>query len=145
MGARGVRVFRQVPSTREVQGRVVTEMRPVVELRWTPVSDRVAWHVDDVLVLAIFALPLADLGWAGRWNTLAVRPYAPEWLAGFRSAFYDTALDRGFAEAQALMRAVIESEIRADIRGDAQRIEGMRTRYSRPPFKYGLLPLWVTA
>ncbi len=145
VGARGLRVTRHVPVAREVQGRVVTEMRPVVELRWTPVSGRVGRHFDDVLVPATSALPLSDLGRAGRWNTHAVRPYAPEWLAGFRSAFYDVPLDRGFAEAQAVMRAVIESDIRADIGGDAQRIEAIRTRWSRATFKHVLLPLWVTA
>lgn len=144
-GARGVRVARHVPVTREVQGREVTELRPVVELRWTPVSGRVARHFDDVLVPATAALPLKDLGRAGRWNTQVLRPYAPDWLAGFRSGFYDVSLDRGFVEAQAVMRAVIETDIRADIGGDAQRIEAMHTRWSRATFKHVLLPLWVAA
>ena len=87
VGARGVRVTRHVPVAREVQRRVVTEMRPVVELRWTPVSGRVARYFDDVLVPATSALPLSDLGRAGRWNTHAAQLYADGWLAGYRSRF----------------------------------------------------------
>lgn len=144
-GARGLCITRHVPVAREVQGRLVIEMRPVVELQGTPVSGRVARHFDDVLVPATATLPLHDLGRAGRWNTQALRPYAPEWPAGFRSGFYDIPLDRGFAEAQALMRAVIETDIRADIGGEAQRIEAMRTRWSGATFKHVLLLLWIAA
>ena len=144
-GERGIRVVRHVPVTRQVQGKPVTQMQPVTELRWSPVAGRVARHFDDVLVPAARALPLADLGRAGAWNIQSVRPYAPDWLAGFRSALYDVSLVDGFAAAQAIMRGVIESDIRRDIGGDAQRVTASRTAWREATFKHVLLPVWVAA
>lgn len=144
-GARGIRVVRQVPVRRVVDGKAVTQMQAVTELRWTPVAGRVARHFDDVLVPASRALPLDDLGRAGAWNTEGLRPYAPDWLAGFRSALYDVALGDGFAAAQEAMRAAIAADIRRDIGGDAQRIEASRTSWRDATFKHVLLPVWVAA
>jgi len=144
-GARGIQVVRHVPVTRQVQGKLVTQMQPLTELRWTPVVGRVARHFDDVLVPATRALPLNDLGRAGVWNTQTVRAYAPEWLAGFRSALYDVTLAEGFADAQRIMRGIIEADIRRDIGGDAQRITALRTSWRDATFKHVLLPVWVAA
>ena len=144
-GARGTRVVRHVPVTRQVQGKMVREMQAVTEIRWAPVSGRVARHFDDVLVPASRALPLDDLGRAGAWNTEGLKPYAQDWLAGFRSALYDVALGDGFAAAQEAMRATIAADIRRDIAGDAQRIEASRTSWRDATFKHVLLPVWVAA
>lgn len=144
-GARGIRVVRHVPVRRVVQGKAVTQMQAVTELRWTPVAGRVARHFDDVLVPAARALPLDDLGRAGTWNTRGLRAYAPDWLAGFRSALYDVPLADGFAAAQGVMRDIIAADIRRDIGGDAQRIEASRTAWRDATFKHVLLPAWVAA
>jgi LSD1 subclass zinc finger protein len=144
-GARGIRVVRHVPVRRAVDGKAVTQMQAVTELRWTPVAGRVARRFDDVLVPAARALPLDDLGRAGAWNMQALRAYAPDWLAGFRSALYDIPLADGFAEAQAAMRAAIDADIRRDIGGDAQRVTASRTAWRDATFKHVLLPVWVAA
>lgn len=144
-GARGIRVVRHVPVRRVVDGKAVTQMQAVTELRRTPVAGRVARRFDDVLVPAARALPLDDLGRAGQWNTQALRAYAPDWLAGFRSALYDIPLADGFARAQAAMRAAIDADIRRDIGGDAQRVTASRTAWRDATFKHVLLPVWVAA
>ncbi|MEM8592361.1 MAG: primosomal protein N' (replication factor Y) - superfamily II helicase, partial [Pseudomonadota bacterium] len=79
------------------------------------------------------------------WDLSDLRPYQPEFLAGFRAEAYTVELDDGFKEARQIMNRVIERDVRFDIGGDAQRISSVNTKVSDVTFKHLLLPVWMAA
>ncbi|MEL6914186.1 MAG: TFIIB-type zinc finger domain-containing protein [Pseudomonadota bacterium] len=117
----------------------------VRKTRWRNVSGQVARFFDDVLVLASTSLPKRYTDRLSPWDLSELRPYNPEFLAGFRAEAYTVDLDAGFEEAQAIMRRVIERDVRFDIGGDAQRITTLKTQARDVTFKHVLLPIWMAA
>ncbi|MEM1100327.1 MAG: primosomal protein N' (replication factor Y) - superfamily II helicase, partial [Pseudomonadota bacterium] len=117
----------------------------VRKTRWKSVSGRVARAFDDVLVLAATSLPKRYTDRLSPWDLSDLRPYNPEYLAGFRAEAYTVDLDAGFEEAQGIMRRVIERDVRFDIGGDAQRITTLKTEARDVTFKHILLPVWMAA
>ena len=130
---------------RDREGRVRTEMRQVVRIRWTPVSGRVARVFDDVLVLAARSLPKAQTDALLPWDLTRLVPFQPEFLAGFRAEGYTVSLDEGMTEARAYMDRMIERDVRFDIGGDRQDIRRIDTEVSDVTFKHILLPVWTAA
>ncbi len=124
-------------------GRTETETYTVTV--WRPVSGSVARDFDDVMVMASTTLP-DSLGDAlTPWDLGQMEPYAPDFLAGFQAEGYTVALADGHARGRAKMEAVIQSDIRRDIGGDAQRIDAMDTDWRDETFKHVLLPIWTAA
>ena len=128
-----------------VDGKSVVQTRMVQKIRWRPVRGRVARHFDDVLVLASRSLPIWITDRLEPWDLQGLKPYVPEYVAGFQSEAYQVPLDEGFAVANDKMHAVIAGDVRADIGGDAQRIERMEVEHDGPSFKHVLLPVWLGA
>jgi DNA-directed RNA polymerase subunit RPC12/RpoP len=128
-----------------VDGKSVVQTRMVQKVRWRPVRGRVARDFDDVLVLASRSLPTWVTDRLEPWDVQDLKPYAPEYVAGFQSEAYQVPLDEGFAVANDRMHAVIAGDVKADIGGDAQRIERMEVEYQDPSFKHVLLPVWLGA
>jgi len=124
-------------------GKMVTER--VQKIRWRPASGRVARWFDDVLVLAAKSLPKRYTEALEPWSLDKLRPYAPEYLAGFRAEAYTLQLDEGFEAARDKMDAVIRRDVRFDIGGDRQRIHSVNTSMSDLTFKHILLPVWLAA
>ncbi|PIL20169.1 hypothetical protein P775_10900 [Puniceibacterium antarcticum] len=122
------------PTTQQVQ-----------QIRWHPVSGRVARFFDDVLVLAATSLPKRFTDALQPWDLTRLEPYRPEFLAGFRAEGYTLDLDTGFAEARALMDQQIARDVKFDIGGDRQRIHSVDTDVSAVTFKHVLLPVWLAA
>lgn len=114
-------------------------------VRWTRVRGTVARAFDDIVVLASRSLPKAFTDALAPWDLSALVPYTPHVLAGFRAEAYSIDLEDGFAEAQAHMDRVIERDVRFDIGGDRQRIDGLDTDVSDVTFKHVLLPVWIAA
>ena len=111
---------------------------------WTTVDGVVHVSFDDVIVPATKALPeniLNDLSW---WDLNKLVPYNPEFLAGFITDLYTIDFRKGLATAKSKMKEKIESEVKADIGGDKQRIKSMDTDYNNVMFKLILLPLWIS-
>lgn len=135
----------QAVQVRDQQGRVRTEMRQVPRIRWTPVSGRVARFFDDVLVLAARSLPKSHTDALLPWDLTRLKPYQPEFLAGFRAEGYTVSLQDGLTEARAYMDAMIERDVRFDIGGDRQEIRSINTEVSDVTFKHILLPVWTAA
>ncbi|MEO0678040.1 MAG: primosomal protein N' (replication factor Y) - superfamily II helicase, partial [Pseudomonadota bacterium] len=79
------------------------------------------------------------------WDLSDLRPYQPEYLAGFRAEAYTIELDEGFEEAKGIMNRQIERDVRFDIGGDAQRISTLKTQVRKVTFKHVLLPVWMAA
>jgi len=140
-GQRGTIYY--VTKTVTVDGK--QQQRQVQKIRWSPASGRVARFFDDVLVLASRALPKRYTDALEPWDLGDLRPYSPEFLAGFAAEGYTVLLDQGYDEARAHMDRVIERDVRFDIGGDQQRIHQMSTAVSDVTFKHILLPVWISA
>ncbi len=125
--------------------RMVTEIRKVPKIHWTPVSGRVSRFFDDVLVGASKSLPRKILDALQPWDLEQLIPYDERYLSGFRSEYYQVELSEGFDYAKQVMDSVIYRDIALDIGGDHQRIHQVRTRHSGTTYKHCLLPVWSAA
>ncbi|WP_135501251.1 TFIIB-type zinc finger domain-containing protein [Roseovarius aestuariivivens] len=121
------------------------QRRQVAKIRWTPASGRVARAFDDVLVLASRSLPARYTDALEPWDLGALKPYSPQFLAGFRAEGYQVPLATGFEQARVKMDAVIIRDVRFDIGGDQQRIHRIDTDMRDVTFKHILLPVWLAA
>lgn len=144
-GARGdiYYVRQQVQVMRN--GRMVSRVRQVPQIRWTPVRGHVARFFDDVLVGASESLPRRILDRLEPWDLENLTSYDERYLSGFQSEYYQVDLDEGFDRAKQLMDRVIYEDIAFDIGGDHQRIQQVNTRHSDKTYKHCLLPIWSAA
>ncbi|WP_298803384.1 TFIIB-type zinc finger domain-containing protein [uncultured Lentibacter sp.] len=140
-GARGTVYF----ETRKVLRKGRAAHQQIAKLRWSPVSGRVARYFDDVLVRASRALPAPHSEGLKPWDLAALKPYRPDYLAGFRAEGYTVPLPDAYQAARARMAEVIEQDIKHDIGGDRQRIHDIDTAISDVTFKHILLPVWLAA
>lgn len=145
-GRRGTVYYEtQRVQVRDPRGGVHWQNRQIAHVRWTPVAGRVARAFDDVLVLASRALPEGYTQALEPWDLSRLEPYAPEFLAGFRSEGYTVGLEEGIVEARGYMDRMIERDVRFDIGGDRQEVHGIETEVSDVTFKHILLPVWTAA
>jgi ribosomal protein S27E len=128
-----------------VNGRMVTQTRQVQKVRWQRAGGEVGRFFDDVLVLASRSLPTWMTDRLEPWDLLGLKPYAPEYVAGFQAEAYQLGLDDGFQAAAIKMREVISQDVRRDIGGDLQEIQRMEIEHSDRTFKHVLLPSWLGA
>lgn len=117
----------------------------VQKIRWRPASGRVARFFDDVLVLASKSLPKKYTDALEPWDLSELKPYTPEFLAGFLAEGYQVELAEGYEEARAIMDRTIDRDVRFDIGGDRQRVHQINTKVSDVTFKHILLPVWMAA
>ncbi|RPE72085.1 hypothetical protein EDD53_1228 [Pacificibacter maritimus] len=122
-----------------------TRTRRVRKTKWRRVSGHVSRFFDDVLVPASTALPQKHLSGLEPWDLPAIRPYSPDYLAGFNAESYTVNRQDGFDVAQDKMQKVIERDVCFDIGGDRQQIEDLKTQVSQVTFKHVLLPVWSAA
>lgn len=122
-----------------------SQTRQVRHTQWYPASGTVYNNFDDVLVCASHSLPEKIVNELEPWDLPELIDYKDEYLAGFVTESYQTALKEGFEEAKERMEPKIESSIRQDIGGDEQRIGSVDTTYNDITFKHILLPLWISA
>lgn len=125
--------------------QVVTEMRQVPKIHWTPVNGQVRRFFDDVLVGASSSLPRKILDALQPWDLNALIPYDENYLSGFRSEYYQVELAEGFDHARQIMDNRIYQDICNDIGGDHQRIHQVNTHHSNTTYKHCLLPVWSAA
>lgn len=145
LGARGDVYYVEQQVQYEENGRIVTGVRQVPQIRWTPVRGRVTRFFDDVLVGASKSLPRQILDHLEPWDLENLLPYDENYLKGFSSEYYQIALDQGFDEAKRKMDNVIYQDIAFDIGGDQQRIDQFNTTHNNPTYKHCLLPVWSAA
>lgn len=128
-----------------VNGRMVTQTRHVQKVRWRSANGQVNRFFDDVLVLASRSLPTWMTDRLEPWDLLGLKPYTPEYIAGFQAEAYQVGLDDGFNVAAKKMREVIAMDVRGDIGGDIQEIQRMDIEHSDRTYKHVLLPSWLGA
>ncbi len=137
----GQRGIARTETYRNAKGEMQTRTR----MDWYPARGRVRVSFDDLTVLGSASLPEALTDGVAPWDLPALAPYRPEVIAGFRAEAYTVDLPAAWAAAQARMVPAIQSAIRRDIGGDAQRISGTRTVTAEETFRHILLPLWIAA
>jgi len=145
-GERGENYYtNETREVRNAQGETVTQTERVQHTNWTPASGHVDYFHDDVLVLASQTLPRELRGAMTQWDLKKLVPYQPEYVSGYRAEAYQVGLADGYPMAKEQIDSKIYSLVRADIGGDAQRVNDLSTRYSEITFKHVLLPVWVSA
>ncbi|OIQ72916.1 hypothetical protein GALL_454530 [mine drainage metagenome] len=144
-GQRGEYYYETQTVMVEVNGRMEQREEQVQRIAWYPVSGQVARNFDDVLVMASTSLPRHYIDGLQPWDLTALKPYSPDYLAGFGAEGYTVGLEEGHSMARTIMDGVIRDDIARDIGGDQQRIEAMSTDVSDETFKHILLPIWMAA
>lgn len=144
-GQRGDYYYETRTVTVTVNGKREQRQERVRHTRWSRASGRVSRRFDDVLVMASTSIP-PHLGNAlSNWDLGQLAAYAPEYLAGFQAEGYTVALADGHARARDRMEQVIDGDVRRDIGGDEQRVDGIDTDWRDETFKHVLLPVWMAA
>ncbi len=144
-GQRGTVYYENRRVRVQVNGRSESRNRRVQKVRWKSVSGRVTRFFDDVLVLASRSLPKRFTDALAPWDLGGLEPYQPHYLAGFRAEAYQIELEEGYQEARVIMNGIIARDVKFDIGGDRQRIDGLETDVGAITFKHILLPVWLAA
>jgi len=143
-GARGdyyyVTVYKEVMVDGELR-RVAKQERRV---RWSRASGRVSRFFDDILVGASFTIPRSIIDTLSPWDLENIVEFDEKFLSGYKSQTYQVALDDGFKIAKNIMETTIRDDVRADIGGDLQKINFLKTYYYDTRFKYILLPVYIS-
>lgn len=144
-GARGTYYYTTKTVTVNVNGR--SEQRQVQErhTRWAAVRGAVARRFDDLLILASKSLPTRLGDDLSPWDLTQLKPYSTDYIAGFLAEGYAVGLADGHAVARIRMEEQIREDVRRDIGGDEQRIDGVQTLWQDETFKHVLLPVWTAA
>lgn len=144
-GARGDYYYESRMVTVQVNGRPEQRQERIRKTRWSAASGWVSRRFDDVLVLASQSLPRGYTDALAPWDLGALRPYTPDYLAGFVAEGYTVSLADGLKIARDIMAGQIAQDVAQDIGGDEQRIDRVDTDYSSETFKHVLLPIWLAA
>ncbi len=121
------------------------QTRQVQKTRWEPARGQRNDHYDDVTVCASKGLP-ENLGEELRsFDTKALTPYRPEFLAGWRAETYAIDLMPAWGLGQGKMANEQQSRCGRDVPGDTHKDLDVQNQFSRVTFKHVLLPIWVCA
>jgi len=131
--------------TRSVVVNGKSETRRQRKIRWRPASGHISKFFDDLLILASKSLPKKYTDNLAPWDLSELKPYDPNFLAGYNAEAYSVPLADGFEEAKILMEREIRQLVRRDIGGDEQRISSLDTNLSNITYKHVLLPVWLAA
>ncbi len=128
--------------TTRVNGKRVTRTRRVRKTRWRPAWGERDDVFDDLLVGASAGLP-ADLVEAlGDFDTSALVPYRPEYLAGWRAEEYRLDLEGAWEQGRERIERVQRERCAGDVPGDTYRGLRVHNRISDVRWKHCLLPVW---
>ena len=136
--------YYQVPEayTAIVQGRRIVRTRMVTKVRWWPSCGERADRWDDLLVHASRGLSPELARELGAWDTGALVPYRPEYLAGWRAEEYAIDLEQGWADGLARIEAGQRARCAGDVPGDTHRALRVENEVGDRRWKLVLLPLW---
>ena len=130
-----------VPRMVTVNGR--TQMRMVQErrIRWEPAWGARDDSYDDELVCASRLAPelMRELG---GFQTKALVPYRPEYLAGWHAEEYQFDLEQGWARCQASVIESQKSRCAGDVPGNEHRNLRVKNTIGGVRWKHVLLPVW---
>ena len=131
--------------TTTVNGKRQTRTRRVRKIRWKPAWGQREDRYDDLLVAASQGIPAELVEELGRFDTKALVPYRPEYLAGWRAEEYQTDLLGGWRLGQADVERTQEQRCAGDVPGDTHRSLRVANAISDVHWKHVLLPVWSLA
>jgi ribosomal protein S27E len=123
-------------------GRMRMEMRQVRKVRWVPAWGARDDTYDDLLVHASKGLPEELAKKLGAFDTKALVPYRPEYLAGWRAEEYQLDLADAWTLAKERIVATQQSRCSGDVPGDTQRSLRVANDVRDVRWKHILLPVW---
>lgn len=126
-------------------GEQVEKTREVRKTRWEPASGRRDDHYDDMLVVASKGLPKEIADRFRSFDTNLLRPYDPQYLAGWRAEEYAVDLRSGWTEAATRMEQSQERRCAGDVPGDTHRSLDVHNTFSAETFKHVLLPIFIAS
>lgn len=131
-----------VPYTATENGRTVRRTRRERRTRWRPAWGDRSDVYDDLEVLASRGID-ADLAERlGSFDTGALVPYRPEYLAGWHAEEYQLDLDGGWEVARERITARQRQRCADDVPGDTYRHLRVSNQLDDVRWKHVLLPVW---
>ena len=124
------------------QGKSRVRMQRVRKVRWSPAAGERDDAFDDLLVPAGRGLAGELLERLGGFDTGALVPYRPEYLAGWRAEEYQLDLEQGWQAAQARIDRLQQARCSGDVPGDTQADLRVDSHAGEVRFKHVLLPVW---
>jgi len=128
-----------------VNGQQQKKTRQVRKTRWEPASGHRQDAHDDVLVCASRGLPEKLANRFATFDTRQLRPYDPQYLAGWRAEEYGIGLDEAWPNAQQRIEQEQHNRCSNDVPGDTQRGLQVQNQFGQRTYKHVLLPLWISS
>ncbi len=128
--------------TTTVNGRRVTRTRRVRKTRWRPAWGDRRDSYDDLQVIASHVVRGDLARELGDFDTSALVPYRPEYLAGWQAEEYQTDLEQGWTLGKQRIIASQHERCAGDVPGDTYRNLRVRDTLSDVRWKHVLLPMW---
>jgi hypothetical protein len=131
-------------TTTDDKGRTVQRQRQVQRVRWQPAWGSRNDSYDDLLVCGSRGLSAAMTQKLEPFDTRALAPYDPSYLAGWRAEEYSIDLNGAWKHAIERMEQSQNERCSRDVPGDTQRALHVANRFSEEKFKHILLPIWIS-
>ena len=128
--------------TRTVMVNGKPRTKRVRKIRWVPAWGSRDDVYDDLLILASRGLPQSLVDKLGGFNTEALVPYQPHYLAGWRAEEYQVDLEQGWNAGQERVEEIQRQRCSGDVPGDTQRHLRVKNLIRDVRWKHVLLPLW---
>ncbi len=141
----GHHYYETVVEAQVVNGQKQEVKRQVQKTRWEPAQGHRRDRYDDILVVASRGLPETIANRLGTFDTRALVPYDPRYLAGFHAEEYAVGLEEGWQRAEQRVRGQQDDKCKRDIPGDTHRSFQSQHRFDAQTYKHVLLPLWIAA
>lgn len=117
------------------------------KIRWRNYSGIYDEFIDDMTVYASKKTTDANIKKVSIFDFKKLRPYAPEFIAGFAAERYTVGLDEGWnlakVQIQQLLKDHLSSKLRSQYRADRVSEVRLSTTYDKITFKYLLAPIWL--
>jgi len=126
-----------------VGGKVTLQPRQVRKIRWVPAWGERDDAYDDLLVHASRGVPESLAAKLGGFDTAALVPYRPDYLAGWRAEEYELDLEGGWALAREEIVRTQQRRCAGDVPGDTHRALRVTSTIDGVRWKHVLLPFWT--
>jgi DNA-directed RNA polymerase subunit RPC12/RpoP len=125
-----------------VQGKLRMQSRQVRKIRWVPAWGQRDDVYDDLLVHASKGVAEELVAKLGGFDTKALVPYQPEYLAGWQAEEYQHDLEASWSRGRERIVESQRARCSSDVPGDTQRNLKVDNRIFDVRWKHVLLPLW---